>query len=921
MAIDKSHPMRFTAKGLSDAYDSSDVFPGACQSLQNLIFDQSNPEIIIARPGVKRYVNFMTSGFTNPGYISVHVVIGTRIYGMISSGLNSGKDQPFIYETSSGTFVTITGITGPKCPASPATTGDWIPPTIANIGTMVIVTHPGFSATANKFGWFDITNPAAPTWNAGDTLTNALTAIPTAVANYNNRAYFAVGNQLQFTDVLTNPPTRTNANQALVIGDSVAINALAGLPVQTTSSGVVQALYIFKPSQVWQVTGDPTFVSGLFQNFVSLTIGTSMPRSVALSTTGLYFMAVGGPYFIDALGSLRALTHSAQETNPDVQVPFQSAQTPTRWAGAYGSSMYRICGPTVIKGVQTTNDYWFDEHRRRWIGPHSYGYDCASPILSDFIVSSAFNPGTIGRSQTIPDSTSIYTDLDSVFQCGALSCTFPKTGDMFNKQVVESTIELEASLGLTAYTVQAQNEQGVIMGTVIMQAGFGGNKWGSFIWGDGTLWSASIIWGGGALWGSTAQYGSNQIWRSGQQIPSTYPVSWAAPLVFDKMQLLVAAQASGQVGIGTFYARYQQTGYQTMNAIAISSQQGQTGTPATGTITAAAPIDSPYVIWKADTRLPDALILTAGTNITLGYSGGNVIVNSTGGGGGIGVNTTYLGNPVDTPANTIDFEGAGVTVISSPPGRSVVTITGAVPGLPVNAIQFNVGPGTFTGSANLLWDGAAVQLTGNLNMPGTGRQWTADWSNATLSLRAAITSNVTNGNTLVNVIPNGSATISGFQIYNASDYSNHSRLAIQARTTGHVLNSVNIGTGVAQPVILQINGSNVVSALTSLVTQVAQGFSSNVRTVSSGSTTLTFNDSIVFADATAGNVTITLPAANADGAGFSVSLRIKRIDSTANTFTISRAGADTIDGGTSLALGALQAADLESDGVSKWGVL
>jgi len=40
-----------------------------------------------------------------------------------------------------------------------------------------------------------------------------------------------------------------------------------------------------------------------------------------------------------------------------------------------------------------------------------------------------------------------------------------------------------------------------------------------------------------------------------------------------------------------------------------------------------------------------------------------------------------------------------------------------------------------------------------------------------------------------------------------------------------------------------------------------------------------------------------------------------------NNLTISRAGADTIDGATTLVLGALQAADLESDGVSKWGVM
>src|SRR6516165_7905855 len=94
MAINKSHPMRFTPEGLTDAYDSTNEFPGSCQLLQNFIFDQSNPEIIIARPGVTRKAIFNTAGFTTPGFVSVQIVIGTLCYGMISTGRFSGKDEP-----------------------------------------------------------------------------------------------------------------------------------------------------------------------------------------------------------------------------------------------------------------------------------------------------------------------------------------------------------------------------------------------------------------------------------------------------------------------------------------------------------------------------------------------------------------------------------------------------------------------------------------------------------------------------------------------------------------------------------------------------------------------------------------------------------------------------------------------------------
>jgi hypothetical protein len=129
---------------------------------------------------------------------------------------------------------------------------------MAVVSTKILVTHPGFSGTgSNFFGVIDISNPAAPAWSSANLATNALTGVPTSVANFNNRAYFSVGNTLQFSDVLV-PTTRSNASQALTVGDTTAITAQSGLPFQTTSGGVVGALVVFKQSQIWQVTGDPT---------------------------------------------------------------------------------------------------------------------------------------------------------------------------------------------------------------------------------------------------------------------------------------------------------------------------------------------------------------------------------------------------------------------------------------------------------------------------------------------------------------------------------------------------------------------------------------------------------------------------------------------------------------------------------------
>lgn len=63
--------------------------------------------------------------------------------------------------------------------------------------------------------------------------------------------------------------------------------------------------------------------------------------------------------------------------------------------------------------------------------------------------------------------------------------------------------------------------------------------------------------------------------------------------------------------------------------------------------------------------------------------------------------------------------------------------------------------------------------------------------------------------------------------------------------------------------------------------------------------TITGTDVVVFANATSGNVTITLPTASSN-AGYR--FYIKRIDGSGNTCSIARSGSDTIDGQTSISL-------------------
>ena len=256
MAIRNSHPVSFFAQGLSDALDQQSAFPGACQSLANAIFDRATRGAVLSRPGVTAATLF--PGFSSPGVISVQLTVGTRIYGMIGTARTATFDEPFVYDTVANTFVTLTNVLAGNVPTTQATTGAWTPPTMDVIGTKVVVTHPGFSG-ANFFGWFDISVPATPSWNAGNTATNALPFKPQWVAQFFNRAYYGVNNAVYFSDSLAATAISiTNFAGVLTLGDTTSTTGASGLAFSTSSAGILSSLVVFKANSIYQISGDIT---------------------------------------------------------------------------------------------------------------------------------------------------------------------------------------------------------------------------------------------------------------------------------------------------------------------------------------------------------------------------------------------------------------------------------------------------------------------------------------------------------------------------------------------------------------------------------------------------------------------------------------------------------------------------------------
>jgi hypothetical protein len=99
----------------------------------------------------------------------------------------------------------------------------------------------------------------------------------------------------------------------------------------------------------------------------------------------------------------------------------------------------------------------------------------------------------------------------------------------------------------------------------------------------------------------------------------------------------------------------------------------------------------------------------------------------------------------------------------------------------------------------------------------------------------------------------------------------------------------------------------------------APTFGSNVTTVTETGSLTIYNAGLILVNATAGNITITMPAVSGAN-GVPLPFSFTRTDSSANTVTIVGAGSDAFfpKGGSSLGLPETGSVQLMGDGVSKW---
>jgi hypothetical protein len=562
----KSKPLTWRAKGLCDSLDASNSFSGSMATLKDLIPDPTTSMLWQCRPASIQLINFNTgagpfsSGFSSgfqhglfigtAGFISVMRVIGNFVYGMIADSAIPSHDAPFCYNLLTNTAIAVSGtINSTTTPVSPPVTGAWTPPQMALIGVKLMVAHSGFTGVGGNFvGWFDLTNPAAPVWNAGN-LTGlvSFTVAPTGVVQFFNRAYYIHNNLTQpaviFSDVL-NSTNVTNANQVLTFGDNVALTALAGLPLNNQLGGIVQSVMVFKNvSNIYQITGDAAFSPPtLSVNTLNVATGTLAPNSICSTSKGLAFIAPDG---------LRLIDFTANVSDPigidgkGVSVPFISTAIPTRVVATCNGDVLRVTTSNAAVSGSPFQEFWYDIARSIWTGPHSFPASLIEPYNNTFIMTPVGISASLWQSDYVQSNVSVFVENSQQMTYEWMTTLLPDTDQIMNNCMTEATLDLAVPSNIGTVNVAALDQGSTVIDTVAIASSVGGTTlWGSFVWG-------AAAWGG-----------------AGAPFLAPYQLQWHKPIVFARMSIQVSGQSAAGLKVGSLHMRYQMLNIYTNTAAA-----------------------------------------------------------------------------------------------------------------------------------------------------------------------------------------------------------------------------------------------------------------------------------------------------------------------------------------------------------------
>lgn len=538
MTLRNARPLPFSPAGATDALDGTNVMKGGMIALQNLIPYPGTRNLWGCRPAATSLID-LSADIADAAFISTFKVVGNIMYGLVASSTFPGHDYPFAYNLLTNSYIAVTGATLNNTPVSPASTGDWVPPSMDLIGVRLVVTHPGFNGTAgNYFGWFDISTPTVPTWNAGNTGgAVSFSTAPSSVKQFGQRAYFAVNPpsgqpSLVATDVL-DALTVTNSGQVLTFGDNQQLTALGVLGLDNQLGGLTQALMVFKGvSNIFQVTGDYALSTGWTVNSLNMATGTLAPLSVCSTPGGLAFVSPEGLRIIDFNAHV---TPPIGDAGSGITAAFIYALSPSRICAAANANVIRISVQNGGVVGTPTQDWWFHMTRQCWSGPHTFPASQIATYNNTFIEAASGVNSKIFQSDATQSSTSTFVENGTQLTFAWQTMMLPDTMSMAEQNILEATINMALASGVNI-GVSAIDQNGTVYQSVVISPTGSPTIWGNFQWGQ-------------AQWLGAAN--------------GLYPreLQWSEPLVFRRLSMMATGDCASGLLLGDMFLRYEELGY------------------------------------------------------------------------------------------------------------------------------------------------------------------------------------------------------------------------------------------------------------------------------------------------------------------------------------------------------------------------
>lgn len=535
MSLARTQPYPFTPIGASDCLDSSNSMKGAMTALQNLVVMPGTKNLWQCRPAAT-LIETLTENIASATFISTYKIIGDILYGLVSSNTHAAHDEPFAFNLLTNTYIAVAS-TANNTPVSPASSGDWVPPTMDLIGTKLVVTHPGFNGTAGSyFGWFDISIPSIPTWSAGN-VAGAVTfaTAPSSVKQFGQRAYFVInpvgGQPIVYASDVLAATVITNAGQALTFGDNQKITALGGLPLNNQLGGVIQALMVFKGvNNIFQVTGD--YVTGWSANALNCATGTLAPLSICSTPMGLAFMSPDGMRIIDLDAHV---SPPIGDAGNGMTTPFIYANVPSRVCAAANANVIRISTQNNFVTGSLNQEWWYHMNRQCWSGPHTFPASLIQPYNNSFVMAASGVDAKLFMSDAAQTSTSTFVENGTQTTFAWTTAMLPDTQQMCENNILEATINMALAANVSI-GVSALDQDGALLDSVVITPSGSATIWGAFQWGQ-------------ANWLGAAN--------------ALYPreLQWTVPIVFRRLALYAQGDCASGFLIGDMFLRYEQLGY------------------------------------------------------------------------------------------------------------------------------------------------------------------------------------------------------------------------------------------------------------------------------------------------------------------------------------------------------------------------